>query len=117
MKYLICFLLSFISIDGIHAQVPLYIVDGVQYTYKPNIPVDVIKSISTLRDADATARDHWNGVSCMWVYEVRIYEEQIRNNTGRRQDGMNLSLPKHFAWLDSKKKPLHMAVWSAKIEQ
>lgn len=51
-----------------------------------------------------TSHDHWNGVSAMWVYEVRIY------TTPYYAQGW---LPKHFCWLDSKKKPFNLKVWQA----
>lgn len=58
-----------------------------------------------LRLVSDTAHDHWNGVSAMWVYEVRIYEG-IYYAQG--------FLPKHFCWLDSKKKPFNLKVWEIK---
>lgn len=55
----------------------------------------------------------WNPVSAVWVYEVRVYENVIKNATGNRQDGLGLSLPEHFMWLDSNKKSLKLKVWDA----
>lgn len=58
-----------------------------------------------LRLVSDTAHEHWNGVSAMWVYEVRIYEGIYY------AQGL---LPKHFCWLDTKKKPVKLKVWEIK---
>lgn len=75
----------------------------------------------------------WNPVNAMWVYEVRLYKSEWitvdpnayqKDETGQIVSGTLMpihneqrAIPRHFAWLDSKKKPLKLAVWAAKLDQ
>ncbi len=65
-----------------------------------------------LRLVSDSSHDHYNIVGAMWVYEVRIYVNRVHaTSTGRREDGLGLSFPDHYAWLDSKKELLTLKVW------
>lgn len=74
-----------------------------------------------LRIVSDTAHYHWNGVSAMWVYEVRIYNNKwIERGNNVTAEGSSTAMsfgewaatPQHFAWLDSKKKPFTLKVWT-----
>lgn len=74
----------------------------------------------------------WNPVSSMRVYEVRVYKNEwitvdpniystdkngVETVTAMATHREERAIPRHYGWLNSKKQPLTLAVWSANIEK
>lgn len=78
----------------------------------PSVKYDTIGPMWRL--VSDTAVGHWNPVSAMRVYNVRKYESQYVDLGGEKH---SLVTPKHYAWLDSNRKPLKQAVWRAEIDK
>lgn len=53
----------------------------------------------------------WNPVSAMYLYEVRLYKSYEAVDFSS-QRGIH-SIPTHYKWLDSNKKPIYLKVWQA----
>jgi hypothetical protein len=83
------------------------------YDMVPSVEIQKYETIGpVLRLVSDTAHDHWNGVSAMWVYEVRVYEKvSFALNLRTNEQETIWGHPKTFKWLDSKKKPLSLKVW------
>ena len=64
-----------------------------------------------------TAAGHWNPASAMQVYEVRKADPYFTFKT-KPGEKKTLYLDwKHYAWLNSNKKPLKLAVWRAEVDK